>query len=125
MRHNDLPAKEDNPNDVEEQTQEAIGIAQLDHLFAKGRKGRKAQLDRLQPKGNADDGHTEQQPTDDVAYPSDQPAKNQPNNIANQTHSDTSILLRIGYTMTHGHPRRSVLSEQLESILRNLIYAMG
>lgn len=86
MGNGDLPAKKDDPQQIENQPQRAVGVSSLHDFFAKRSKGGKAQFDRLYPKGYADNGQAERQTPDNVAQTGDETAEDQLDNVAKYTH---------------------------------------
>ena len=65
-----FPAKEDDLDHVEDDIAHAVGVFIISNIPAKGSKGSNADLDRLNPEGDAYKGKAEGDPTDNVAQSS-------------------------------------------------------
>ncbi len=80
MGDGDFPAEEHDPDHVKDQKQSALMLFN-DHLFPKGGQGGHTQLDRLQAKGNADNGQTHEEAADNIAGGREKAAKDEPDQI--------------------------------------------
>lgn len=78
----DRPAKNHNPHQIQNQDQRGISIRPFLNRATKRRERSDANLNRRQAKGNANDGQTSANATENVAHPTQKAAKNQPDNIA-------------------------------------------
>ena len=76
------PSKEDQPDQIEDDAQCAIGIRVFNDLSAKGRESGETELDRLDPKRDTNDRQAHEKPTNDIAHPCEKTTENQPDDIA-------------------------------------------
>ena len=96
MGQGDPPAKKQQPDDVEEDAQGAVGVFAFDDFLAEGSERSNTDLDRLDAERNADNGHAEQEPAENIAHGGHQPAEDQPDDIAECGHADWFFLPQQG-----------------------------
>jgi hypothetical protein len=82
MGDSNLPTKEHDPDHIEDHIANAVGVFHIPYFPSKGSKSRQADLDGLDPEGDANDGYAETNPSQDVAHAGQKAAKDQPDDIS-------------------------------------------
>ena len=90
MGNGELPAENDQPDDIEDKPA-GSEIAKLD-LFAERPKDKARDLETLQPKRDTDDGDAQNQPGKGPSDKREDPADEQPDEVADNVHGDPQVI---------------------------------